>query len=144
MKVKQIVIFCLLITGDPFLGEAHLSCSDTSKVKIKTGSKTIIRDAPTTDAAKSCGKIDAVKNIIDEAIAVGAPTYNEGNYIGCYRIYEGAGYKILYKYGSKCKQVKGILEDAIEKSYGNYSPGEKAWIMRVAFDQILGVPTVTK
>ena len=64
--------------------------------------------------------------------------------MGCYRIYEGAAYKILHKYSSKCKDVRNLLETALEKSYGNYSAAEKAWIMRMAFDQILGVPTTTK
>jgi len=63
--------------------------------------------------------------------------------MGCYRIYEGAAYKIIYKYGYKCKEVKRILEAALEKSYGDYSASDKAWIMRMAFDSILGVPTTT-
>ncbi len=59
-------------------------------------------------------------------------------------IYQGAAYRIIYLYGTKCKQVKSILETAIERAQGNYSITEKAWIMRMAFDQILGVPTQTK
>ncbi len=92
----------------------------------------------------NCNKIDAVEQIISDAISIGAPTYNQGNHVGCYRIYEGAAYKILYKYGSKCKDIKNTLEVALEKSYGDYNASEKAWIMRMAFDKILGVPTTTK
>jgi hypothetical protein len=89
----------------------------------------------------TCNKIEAVEQIISDAISIGAPTYNQGNHIGCYRIYEGAAYKILYKYGSKCKDIKNTLEVALEKSYGDYDASEKAWIMRMAFDKILGVQT---
>jgi hypothetical protein len=102
-----------------------------------------LNNTPDTTVAKGCGKIEAINMIIGEAINVGAPTYNQGNYIGCYRIYEGAAYKILYKYGSKCRRVSDILDAALEKSYGDYTATEKAWIMRMAFDTILGVPTST-
>ena len=94
--------------------------------------------------AKGCANADAVAIVIDEAITSGAPTYNGGNHVGCFRIYEGASYKILYKYGAKCKEVKGVLEAALEKAYGDYSATEKAWIMRQAFDFILDVPTQTQ
>jgi hypothetical protein len=100
-----------------------------------------------SDDLNSLGSKDVkteITTIIDEAISVGAPTYNSGNYVGCYRIYEGASYKILYLYGSKCKDERKILKEALEKSYGDYSFSEKAWIMRMAFDRILGVPTITK
>ncbi len=92
---------------------------------------------------KGCADNNAMLVIIDEAITAGAPTYNGGNHLGCFRIYEGAAYKVLYKYGSKCKDVKGVLEAALEKAYGDYTSTEKAWIMRTAFDYILGVPTKT-
>ena len=91
-----------------------------------------------------CPKSDAVDSVIINAIDIGAPTYNQGNYLGCYRIYEGASYKILYLYGFDCPRVTEILKTAIDKSHGNQTDSEKAWIMRVAFDEILGVPTKTK
>lgn len=91
-----------------------------------------------------CEKTDSVQSAILTAIDIGAPTYNQGNYLGCYRIYEGAAYKILYKYGGACIRVGQILKTAIEKSYGDFSDSEKAWIMRVAFDEILGETTRTK
>ena len=99
-----------------------------------------------TVAPKSifCEKTGALDTVILEAIDIGAPTYNAGNFMGCYRIYEGASYKILYQYGYVCVRVSEILNTALEKSYENYSPSEKAWIMRRAFDEILGEPTRTK
>lgn len=93
---------------------------------------------------KDCDKIEAIYVIIGQAIETGAPTYNSGNHQGCYMIYEGAAYKILYKYGSRCSDVSNILEAALEKSYGANNATDKAWIMRMAFDQILGEPTQTK
>jgi len=52
-----------------------------------------------------------------------------------------ASYKILCEYGKDCKEVEKILKTAIDKSHGDYSDFEKAWIMRVTFDKIMGVPT---
>ncbi|OQP41815.1 hypothetical protein A4D02_14140 [Niastella koreensis] len=89
----------------------------------------------------NCSKNEEIEKIINDAISLGAPIYNEGLHIACYRIYEWAGYKILYEYGKTCKEVEKILKSAIEKSHGDYSDIEKAWLMRAAFDKILGVPT---
>lgn len=93
---------------------------------------------------KGCKQVNTAYLIILEAIEVGAPTYNNGNHVGCYKIYEGAAYKILYLYGNKCKVIRKRLETALIKvAEGEYKAGEKAWIMRMAFDDILGVPTKT-
>lgn len=88
--------------------------------------------------------IYAVWRIIDDAISSGAPVYNKGDQTACYRIYDGAAYKVLYLYGSKYKDAKSLLEKALLKTSLNYSDAEKAWILRMAFDQILGEPTQTK
>jgi hypothetical protein len=117
---------------------------DTSNTKIKISKRALNHTLEVEKKIKDCEKTEAIHIILSEAISVGAPTYNTGNHIGCYRIYEGAAYKILHRYGTKCKEVQKILESALEKSYGDYNATEKAWIMRMAFDKILGVPTVTK
>jgi len=94
--------------------------------------------------SKGCKQASSVYLMILEAIEIGAPTYNNGNYAGCYKIYEGAAYKILYIHGNKCKLIRKRLEMAlIRASEDNYNVGEKAWILRMAFDDILGVPTTT-
>ena len=92
---------------------------------------------------KNCSKGEQIGKIITEAISIGGPVYNSGYHEACYRIYEWAGYKILYEYGKECKEVEKVLKTAIEKSHGDYSDLEKAWIMRAAFDKIMGVPTET-
>ncbi len=106
-----------------------------------------IRPAYTTSATDSlpvsCSKSDEIEKIITEAISLGAPIYNEGLHLACYRIYEWAAYKIIYVYGTTCKNVERILKKAVENSHGDFSDTEKAWLMRVAFDKILGVPTKT-
>jgi hypothetical protein len=138
-KGKWCLLFIWLFAAGITRAYAGIT-SDTSHVKVKT-----LNNGPTNTAlTQNCANIDAIYIVIEEAINIGAPTYNEGNIMGCYRIYEGAAYKIIYKYGGECKEIKDILEAALEKSYGDYSAADKAWIMRKAFDAIMGVPTTTK
>jgi hypothetical protein len=88
-----------------------------------------------------CPKIEMIGKIIDDAISIGAPVYNSGYHLYCYRVYEWAGYKILYEFAGSCPEAAAIIKTAIDKSHGDYSETEKAWIMRAAFDKIMGVPT---
>ena len=92
---------------------------------------------------RGCRDSAAIEKIIGDAIELGAPVYNAGLHIECYRVYEWASYKIIHVYGGNCKNIEKILNASIEKSHGDYSDVEKAWIMRMAFDKILGVPTQT-
>ena len=132
MKTKSIILLVILSVGCIHLSLAGNNAKPDSSLGA-IASKSIY-----------CSKIGAVDTVILEAINIGAPTYNAGNYMGCYRIYEGASYKILYQYGFTCVRVSEILKTALDKSYENYSDSDKAWIMRRAFDEILGEPTKTK
>ena len=129
MTFKQLILFLLA---------ANLAQIGNTTCKPDSSSKSF------TNLSIKCEKTDSVNNIILEAINIGAPTYNAGNYLGCYRIYEGASYKILYQYANSCIRVSQILKDALQRSCGNFSASDKAWIMRGAFDEILGEPTRTK
>ncbi len=130
--MKKFLFILMIISGSISLRAAGIE-TDTTK-----------HTAAAPKIGKDCEKIDAIYVIIAQAIDAGAPTYNAGNHLACYMIYEGAAYKILHKYGGRCVDVSNILESALEKSYGNYSATDKAWIMRMAFDEILGEPTKTK
>jgi hypothetical protein len=99
--------------------------------------------AATDSLPGECPKNPEIEKIITDAIALGAPIYNEGLHMACYRIYEWASYKILYEYGKSCKEIERILKTAVDKSHGDFSDTEKAWLMRAAFDKIMGVPTRT-
>lgn len=141
-KLASLVFFIqLLLVTNTY---ANHAVADTTKERVKK-TKSVL-PAPTvvtSPYAKDCDKIEAVTYIIEEAISVGAPAYNNGDHAACFLIYKGAAYRIMYLHGTKCKQVKNILETALEKTEGNYNVTEKAWIMRMAFDQILGEPTKT-
>lgn len=89
----------------------------------------------------SCGEMSSVDTLIAEAISVGVPLYNTGSHIGCYRIYEGAGYKLLYLLGDECGKVQDILKTGLKQAESDDTPTKKAWTMRRTFDVILGEPT---
>jgi hypothetical protein len=110
-----------------------------SREVIQLKNKTILIDT----MPQGCTKNDEIEKIISDAISIGAPIYNAGMHMACYRIYEWAAYKILYEYGRSCTEVEKILKIGVEKSHGDFSDTEKAWIMRASFDKILGVPTIT-
>jgi hypothetical protein len=127
------LLACFLLLCQPFAYGGSIA------VTRQTAYSGMARDTLTPDCPRSA----EIEKIINDAIALGAPIYNEGLHMACYRIYEWAGYKILYEYGKDCKDVEKILKSAIDKSHGDLSDTEKAWLMRMAFDKILGVPTKT-
>jgi hypothetical protein len=112
-----------------------------SKINLISCIKQVIsRDV---DTGFKCSKNEEIDKIIQDAIDIGAPLYNSGDHIGCYRVYDAASYKILYLYGDDCSEIKNLLTTCIKKCSGDYSDIEKAWMMRAAFDKILGQPTIT-
>ena len=86
-----------------------------------------------------------IDNILVSAISSGIGIYNSGDHLSCYLIYEGAGYRILYTLQNRCQPATSFLARALAEAdqtvtSGKYSsiPGHKAWIMRIAFDSLLG------
>ena len=51
---------------------------------------------------------------------------------------------VISVYSNSCKDVEKILKIAVYKFHRDYSDIEKAWLMRAAFDKILGEPTTTE
>ena len=92
-----------------------------------------------------CTETDAetINRVIEQAIASGVGIYNSGDALGCFRIYEGAAYKILFKLSDRCATANSVLKTALHKadSAGDSpaSASSRAWIMRNAFDSIQGV-----
>ena len=98
---------------------------------------------------QECAEEDIVmfEQVLSRAIRIGAPAYNAENFEACYRLYEGAAYKVLYTLSQRCPTAHSVLELALSQSQatrvnGRYPtiPANQAWIMRRAFDSILPVP----
>jgi serine protease Do len=71
---------------------------------------------------------------ISEAIEVGAPLYNQGNFAACYHIYEGAAADIERRLPKKCQGPKLALSRGRSKAAKLDDPSAQAWAMRDAFD----------
>lgn len=128
--------------------------------------KSALADAKKTRTALDleCTEADAstINRTIEQAIASGVGNYNAGNYLACFRIYEGAAYKMLYKLSSRSTTAEMVLMTALKKAdLIDSKPGgtegkgavsekaptpsaAKAWIMRDAFDSIVGIKGLHK
>lgn len=91
--------------------------------------------------AKSCSELSEIDQTIGAAISIGAPIYNAGSPLGCYRIYEGAAYKLLYRLEDRCPLATGLLRAGLAKAESDRGADARAWTMRRTFDALLGVPT---
>jgi len=90
---------------------------------------------------KSCPQIVAMDQAIEAAISIGAPIYNAGSPLGCYRIYEGAAFKILYQLGDACPDAAAVLRAGLARAESDSAVGQKAWTLRRTFDALQGRPT---
>jgi hypothetical protein len=94
---------------------------------------------------KECSPEDAalINRTIEEAISSGVGIFNSGDHLGSFRVYEGAAYKILFKLSNRSATVGRVLSSALKRADAAGDSSEantaKAWIMRNAFDSIVGV-----
>lgn len=101
------------------------------------------RDVPVLDVKVlegcSSGDIRMIESHIDDAIDVGAPAYNRGDFKGCYVTYDQAAKDIEDALPRSCKGPKKALEDGRTKAKSKSSAADQAWAMRDAFDGVLDV-----
>jgi serine protease Do len=103
----------------------------------------IKRNVPVFDARllDGCSRpdLDAVETKIHDAVEVGAPLYNDGDFEGCYRTYEAAAVAIESTVHEACKGPGRALRTGRERASKLSSPAEQAWAMRDTFDGLLAV-----
>ena len=89
-----------------------------------------------TSVFAGCGDRDVamLAHGISDAIAVGAPLYNEGNHRACYQIYQSAASDIETRLPKACQGPKRALAQGRVRASKLRSPTEQAWAMRDAFD----------
>lgn len=101
----------------------------------------VTRRIPMHDVAllDDCGPeaIARAVQAISDAISVGAPVYNSGDHVACFRIYEGTALRL--ERDSDCKAVREALGQGLLRAETLESGTEKAWAMRDAFDGLLDV-----
>jgi serine protease Do len=74
---------------------------------------------------------------IGDAIAVGAPLYNQGNHRACYQIYQGAASDIENRLPKSCVGPKRTLAQGRSRAADLEEPSEQAWAMRDVFDSLV-------
>ena len=119
----------ILLSGE-FLSDATESAeSDMAKDQ---GEKASSASKDTT--VMGMGYKDAC-SVISAAINKGAPTYNSGDYRGCYDMYRQTAEKLL----EQCfvGSVQRVLHSALDKVALQSSFTDRVWTVRHAFDAIL-------
>jgi hypothetical protein len=79
---------------------------------------------------------ERVAGAIGDAIEVGAPLYNAGNFEACFRVYQGAALEVAHKVPG-CAGPKHALADGMKEAERRTGWSDKAWAMRDAFDGLL-------
>jgi len=80
--------------------------------------------------------MNAVKAHLHSAIQIGAPTYNEGRYEDCFRIYKNAAEAAMSASGGHAAIVSR-LQAAVMDASRQKDPSQQAWTMRRAMDDVL-------
>jgi S1-C subfamily serine protease len=87
----------------------------------------------------SAGSIGLILKSIGEAVDIGAPLYNEGNFEGCYHVYEGAASDLERKLKTTCEKPSRTLAEGRRKAARLSNPSDQAWALRDSFDELLDV-----
>lgn len=83
--------------------------------------------------------LDALMNGIEDAIEIGAPLYNGGNFAGCYHLYDGAAGDLERKLPPSCAGPVQALENGRRHAESLSDASSQAWAMRDAFDGLIHV-----
>jgi hypothetical protein len=90
-------------------------------------------------AGCTASDLQTVTDGIGDAIEVGAPLYNAGNFAGCYHLYDGTAADLERKLPAACAGPSKALEAGRTRAASLGDPGSQAWAMRDAFDGVLEV-----
>lgn len=104
--------------------------SKSLKTSSGVGSEVSGRDPTRLSAAK----LQRVHRMIQDAIAAGAPVFNQGGHQECSHIYSATAREALKV--SDDDSVNGILRAGLDKARQSTSSTNAAWALRHAFDQI--------
>jgi hypothetical protein len=103
----------------------------------------IERNVPHHPVAILDGCTDAsqrlIAQMIEDAVEVGAPLYNQGKAGACYHVYDGAASDLARKLPPACRGPARALADAQRRAATLGSPVAQAWALRDAFDGLIEV-----
>lgn len=91
----------------------------------------------TPDPEKPANPLAVIRSYLALAIQIGAPAYNYGDHRGCYEVYLCTG-RMMLQAVEGAEDSKQILRQAIQRAATVPDVTQQAWIMRHAFDAVLG------
>ena len=86
---------------------------------------------------KKVDPLMVIRSYLSLAIQIGAPAYNHGDHRGCYEVYACTA-RMLLQAVEGADEAKELLKKALQRAVTVADVNEQAWIMRHAFDAILG------
>jgi hypothetical protein len=89
------------------------------------------------DNGKPADALAVIRSYLAMAIQIGAPAYNGGDHRGCYEVYACTARLLLHSIKG-ADDFKRLLEQALKRASTVPDVNQQAWIMRHAFDAILG------
>jgi serine protease Do len=78
-----------------------------------------------------------IESRIERAISVGAPQYNDGDFLGCYRTYEATARTLETELPGACFGPIRALREGRQVALAAPTDSAKAWAMRDTFDGLL-------
>jgi hypothetical protein len=87
----------------------------------------------------SDANLATISSVLADAIDEGAPEYNEGKFVACYRTYVGAALDLEQRLPKTCAGPSKALANGRQTARGLDHASEQAWAMRDAFDGLLDV-----
>jgi serine protease Do len=126
------------------LGKAEpVSLAALAKTSKRAQMPEVKRQVPhhPLSSLKGCdsGRIALIAHSLENAIQVGAPLYNRGDFASCYHVYEGAALDLERKLGGSCRSPQKALADGRKRAAALKASHAQAWAMRDAFDGLLEV-----
>ena len=92
---------------------------------------------PTSGNGHAADPLAFIRSYLGLAIQIGAPSYNLGDHRGCYEVYACTARMLLA--GVKgADDARQTLREALEQCSTQLDVNAAAWIMRRAFDAVLG------
>jgi hypothetical protein len=80
-----------------------------------------------------------IAQMIEDAVDVGAPLYNQGKPGACYHVYDGAASDLVRKLPPACRGPAHALGDAQRRAAALPNQLAQAWALRDAFDGLIDV-----
>lgn len=83
--------------------------------------------------------IASIPRLLGEAVEVGAPLYNQGNFAACFHIYEGAAMDLERRLPKRCTGPRRALGEGRARAAKLDDPSAQAWALRDTFDALFEV-----